>query len=183
MEKGFNDDELADIMNEIENLEQEFAEDNFSDDHEPNLDEVAQSVAQMASEEEDEFSSHVEGVEHDTDLLHEVASMPVENVIPEQKVEKFDDHQDSHHNIHPISSVEPEMKSNTPQQVKPIQNNHKPAKTAMSFQVEGDMKLDLSFLVSGKEINLHISENGFEIELEGGAKFSLPVHGDVHKAA
>ena len=27
MEKGFNDDELADIMNEIESLEEEFSED------------------------------------------------------------------------------------------------------------------------------------------------------------
>ena len=34
MEKGFNDDELADIMNEIESLEKEFAHDDKAEEAE-----------------------------------------------------------------------------------------------------------------------------------------------------
>jgi hypothetical protein len=157
MEKGFNDDELADIMNEIESLEQEFAksDDSFVD-QEPNLDDVANSVIELAQSEEDHS------------LLSEVASMPVENITPSASNHDVDT--DEHHNVsqnvHHIKHQENSMKH----------SSNKTAKTAMNFSVEGDMKLDLSFLVSGKEINLHISEDGFEIELEGGAKFSLPVH-------
>ena len=176
MEKGFNDDELADIMNEIESLEQEFAEDNtLIEDKEPNLDEVAASVMQMANEEEDEdsfteedFISEHDGQHHEeSDLLHDIAAMPVESIVPSQSVDKYDD--DSHHNVHELAREGKNMKK----------TNSTTAKTAMNFSVEGDMKLDLSFLVSGKEIKLTISENGFEIELEGGAKFSLPIHSEV----
>ena len=179
MEKGFNDDELADIMNEIESLEQEFAEDNtVIEDKEPNLDEVAASVLEMASEEEDSFTHTEEQyIEEEkspeSELLEEVAAMAVENIVPSQSIEKFDD--ETHHNVHQIVTEDKIMKK----------SHSSTAKTAMSFSVEGDMKLDLSFLVSGKEINLTVSDNGFEIELEGGAKFTLPVHQDekAEKAA
>jgi hypothetical protein len=162
MEKGFNDDELADIMNEIESLEQEFAK------REPSLDDVAHSVVELAQ-------SELDHPESDHSLLSEVAAMPVESIIPSKLKEEittpvntqYDIQSDTeeHHNIHPISSVN-----------QPENPSEKTAKTAMNFSIEGDMKLDLSFLVSGQEINLHISEDGFEIELEGGAKFTLPVN-------
>ena len=45
----------------------------------------------------------------------------------------------------------------------------------MNFAIEGDMKLDLAFLIGDNEVKLHISDQGFEIELAGGAKFSLPM--------
>ena len=139
MEKGFNDDELADIMNEIENLEQEFTHEEVIDEQ-PHLDEVAESVAQMAKEEESEH-----------EVFQEVVKMPVEDVIP--------------------LNTERESHMKTTHKVTNTQSN-----TAMNFSVEGDMKLDMSFLVNGSEVKLHISDDGFEIEMEGGAKFTLPVH-------
>ncbi len=139
MEKGFNDDELADIMNEIENLEQEFTDEEVVDEQ-PHLDEVAESVAQMAKEEESEH-----------EVFQEVVNMPVEDVIPLQK--------------HRESDMKPTHKV-----------KESAAKTAMNFCVEGEMKLDMSFLINGSEVKLQISDEGFEIEMEGGAKFTLPVH-------
>lgn len=48
--------------------------------------------------------------------------------------------------------------------------------TKMEFSVAGDMKLKLNFWVNGQSISLHVDEEeGFCIEMEGGAKFSLPV--------
>ena len=164
MEKGFNDDELADIMNEIENLEQEFArEDSEFIDKEPSLDEVAHSVMELSSAQDEDHS-----------LLAEVTSMPVENIVPKKTEKKVDtlDHYEKHHNVKEIAQYEVKSKKDTV-----MNKSQKPASTAMNFSVEGDMKLDLEFQVSGQQISLHISEDGFEIELEGGAKFSLPVGG------
>ena len=51
----------------------------------------------------------------------------------------------------------------------------------MSFNVEGEMKLDLNFCIGGQDVSLHVSDDGFEIELAGGAKFSLPLTGSQGK--
>lgn len=161
MEKGFNDDELADIMNEIESLEQEFAKNEAqpSDDI-PNMDEVANSVKALAESEADQS------------LLAEVAALPVEKIVP--RVNPHDTDIDTHYETQPVVDLNAHRDSQ-----KAVQHKRSnTASTAMNFSVEGNMKLDLSFLVSGKEIKLQISEAGFEIELEGGAKFSLPVHNE-----
>ena len=163
MEKGFNDDELADIMNEIESLEKEFSEETQS---EPVVaeDPIAQEMAESAEEEpvaemvEEAVEEPVAEVfqEPVAEVLAEVAEMPVEKVVAQHEI--FEE------NVHPISA---------PSAVKA------PATTgghsSMSFTVEGDMKLDLNFNVSGKQVQLNISENGFELELEGGMKFSIPL--------
>lgn len=152
MDKGFNDDELEDIMNEIESLEKEFSQSTEEVDHEPSLDEVAASVADLSEEESDSFEDKV--------LLEQVAKLPVDKVIPQKQIEKFDD--ETHHNIVPM-----QKRSESP---KSTANN-----TAMKFNIEGDMQMELSFTINGSEVNLQINDNGFEIELEGGAKFTLPV--------
>jgi hypothetical protein len=153
MDKGFNDDELEDIMNEIESLEKEFTQVADQLDHEPSLEEVAKSVMSLSEDEEQDV---------DNSLLEQVAKMPVDEVIPQKKINKFDD--DSHHNI-----IHLEKKSHIPQP-KTQSNN-----TAMKFNIEGDMQMELSFVINGTEVNLQINDDGFEIELEGGAKFTLPV--------
>ena len=277
MEKGFNDDELADIMSEIESLEQEFAaDDEVAKAQEPGIDEVAQSVAAMAEEEaqapveemvteapveevvaqvpveevvaqvpveevvaqvpveevvaevpveevvaqvpieevlaeapveeapveevpveevvaqapveevvavapkieheqaSEEVVTAMSDSDHESKLdqemnsvLDELTDMKVDDVVPENDIQSYDD------NIHHMK-VEQDPQENVMGHTK-----HKPsstAKTAMSFSVEGDMKLDLSFIIGGSEVQLHVSDEGFEIELEGGAKFSLPVN-------
>ena len=48
--------------------------------------------------------------------------------------------------------------------------------THMDFSVSGQMNLKLNFKVNGTWVGLHVSEDeGFVIEMEGGAKFTLPV--------
>ena len=229
MDKGFNDDELADIMSEIESLEQEFAsDDEVVKAQEPGLDEVAQSVAAMVAEEENEdqiepevvetaaeevqaeveevqaedeghiepvvAKHHEEEVSHEepsameqapvvahnesspepesnldsgmNEVLEELTEMSVADIVPEKETESFDE------NIHHMK-----IENEDSNEESVMTHTNKPSKTAMSFSVEGDMKLDLSFLIGGNEVQLHVTEEGLEIELEGGAKFTLPVHG------
>lgn len=217
MEKGFNDDELADIMNEIESLEQEFASDDSEAKAEPGIDEVAQSVAALAQEEEQEevepemvqepefeepeivqepeveeepemvaeayesemvhedeqpediaepVVSEVESpvvspVAGEHEVLEQLSDMKVEDIVPEKTPESYDD------NIHHMKIEETPMS-------KPS-HSPKSGHTSMNFSVEGDMKLDLSFMIGHNEVKLHVTDQGLEIELEGGAKFSLPV--------
>jgi len=53
----------------------------------------------------------------------------------------------------------------------------------MEFKVEGQMGLDLNFLIEGHHIHLFVSEaEGFVIEMEGGARFNIPLH-KVKKAS
>lgn len=190
MDKGFNDDELEDIMNEIESLEQEFAADGVVDDAEPDMDEVARSVEAIAKEEaiveedltEDEATAFakVEPIEEVIDtiaedeqseesLLQEIASMPVDSVLPQDFSESLDE--DLEHNIVPMNE-----EVNNVKDINDYSQAHdKATQSSMSFSVEGDMKLDLSFSIGGQVVQLHVSDSGFEIELEGGAKFSLPM--------
>lgn len=57
--------------------------------------------------------------------------------------------------------------------------------TSMSFKVQGNLTLDLSFDIGGKVVSLSVSDTGLFIEMEGGMKFSVPVGQDspLKKAA
>lgn len=138
MEKGFNDDELADIMSEIENLEKEF------------------------SAPEDELQDQFE----EEEVFEELSEMPQAEAIGED----VEPHDDQVHRLEPKTHRE-ESKS------------FHGAKSSMSFNVEGDMKLDLSFNISGKTVHLNISEHCFELEFGEGMKFSIPVDQPHKKAA
>lgn len=160
MEKGFNDDELADIMNEIEALEKEFTHD----------DEESTETVEAKVEEHHEPVHHEEVAHHEEpvaehieekEVLSELSKMPVEEVVPKAKHHEVDE------NIHHIHE--------------PVHHQQKSsAHTAMSFHVEGDMKFDLSFHISGKYVGLTVTEHGLEIGLDGGVKFTVPVQ-EGHK--
>lgn len=210
MDKGFNDDELADIMNEIENLEKEFTGETMPVDEaidepkqvdtveevvsaveevtpiveepitnveesesivenfeeptaglEDQLNQTVESTTEMASEEH--LKASTESIEpHDTAVLGELTQLPVEEVTGEA-AKPFDD------NVHHLEVKSIDRHAST---------TAKAAHSAMSFSVEGDMKLDLSFNISGKVVHLNINENGFELELDGGMKFSIPLEGE-----
>lgn len=51
--------------------------------------------------------------------------------------------------------------------------------SSMSFKVQGDMNLELSFEIGGKTIALEVTEAGLTIQMEGGMTFSVPVS-DAH---
>jgi hypothetical protein len=125
MEKGFNDDELADIMSEIENLEREFAD--------------------PAPEE--------------NSVLQELAHKPVEESVLQ-----------TNHEENKVLAMK-HAPSNAP--------------ATMSFKVEGQMSVELSFDVNGQSVSLSVSEEGLSITTDSGAKFTLPMtkHEAAKKAA
>ena len=179
MDKGFNDDELADIMNEIESLEQEFTDeveakkepvqaqnepsvqnmDNV-EDHQNDVEESDQNVETVVAKQHQEEDSESEideafqnSPEPSVAVLKDVAKKPVEEVT---SIHHAHDDQSSFH------------------------TSNSSAQTSMSFKVEGDMKLDLAFNISGSEVQLSVNEHGLEIGLEGGAKFSVPLSKTHH---
>ncbi len=199
MDKGFNDDELADIMNEIESLEQEFTDESAQPEveasqeqtesveeevktEEPQVEEVVAQAQEEAQSEVEEVVAEQEpepvqeevkpdpvvagASEEMNEVLEELSEMPVEDVVPEKHAESVND------NIHHMKQepVEEEKSWSAP-----VSSHSEPAHTSMSFKVEGEMKLDLNFCIGGQDVNLHVSDHGFEIELAGGAKFTLPL--------
>lgn len=126
MEKSFNDQELADIMSEIENLEREFT------------DAPAEAKAAPEAAPAGPKAPEVEG-----GVLHKLAVAP-----PEQTVLKTN------------HAAEPHAGSG--------------AASSMSFEVRGDMAVNLAFEVNGQRMSLAVNESGICIEMESGAKFQLP---------
>lgn len=136
MEKGFNDQELADIMSVIENLERELTDEGPSSEV---------SEAPVAEE------------KSATPVMHQLAhKSPVESV--------------------------PATNYHHPEKVTPLKkDSHAPA--ALSFKVEGQMTMHLTFEVNGQCISLAVTEHGVAIETESGAKFTLPLQHEAHKKA
>lgn len=50
------------------------------------------------------------------------------------------------------------------------------ASTSMSFKVQGQLNLELQFDIGGKVISLEVTEEGLNIQMEGGMKFYVPVN-------
>ncbi len=216
MDKGFNDEELADIMNEIETLEQEFTEEVDTEakaapkpEHEQEGPEVTEPVAKeeapvmemaeeapqeeepVAQQEEpvaepeevvvQEDSPDLDEVQHENkvevdtemnEVAQELAEMPVEEVTGNH----VQAHDDEVHHLKPVS---------TPQETKVanMKNNPSFGHSKMNFTVEGEMSLDMSFNVGGKVVELKVSEDSFEILLEGGMKFSIPMDANSNSKA
>ncbi len=59
-----------------------------------------------------------------------------------------------------------------------------PAQTHMSFSMSGNATIALDFEFAGQKVSLHVNEEeGFIIEMDGGAKFSIPVVDSFKKAS
>ena len=124
---GFNDDELADIMSEIEDLEKDLSAD-------PVPVESSEPSAKEASK----------------DVLLKLADMPQEKAVKTAPVKSYEPS--------PISSSTAESK--------------------MEFSVAGNMVVNLTFHVGGESVCLTVDEaQGLVIEMNGGAKFTLPLSG------
>lgn len=169
MEKGFNDDELADIMNEIESLEQEFTN---SEAQVENNDMTTDTNKEPLGDAKKVSSDHSHQDEHHK-VLDDLAHMHVEQVVPEKHSPAYDDN--IHHMKQQDAPKEKTWSSTVQETHKPQEKHESLGHSSMSFNVEGDMKVDLNFCVGGQFIHLHVSDHGLEIELDGGAKFSLPL--------
>jgi hypothetical protein len=165
MEKGFNDDELADIMNEIETLEQEFEADVEQEEQEEST-----SPEQEMQSIEDEVDGAFKPEEMNA-VLEDLAEMPEEDSVPVSEEQPVD-------NVHQMQEPMPKH----PQMTTP--SHHGAAHSQMSFNVSGDMTLDLNFKFGSEDVHIWVDENqGFVIEMNSGAKFTIPVVQKNKKAA
>ena len=241
MDKGFNDDELADIMNEIESLEKEFTADAESPQDPTSEAPVSEAeaeemmMAQMESEEEsleaptadptaevsqteeESFDAPVSEVEEELEVSSEQQQIE-ESVEPKEitaaQEEMTSEGADEQTNVvafsAPTSKEETEVLEDlTSMEVEEVTPHHTKEDntnvhnleatktvssatpftggghhTSMNFSVEGDMKLNLNFNISGKVVSLHIAEDHFSIELDGGMSFNIPFdHAQENKKA
>lgn len=169
MDQGFNDDELADIMNEIESLEQEFQEETAPEaqvqaEPAPEEAKVEQQPEVVAEKVEEPQNEAVQEPEPQTEVVEKLAQKS------DEEIQQVQSQQHDDHNVHAIKQDVSSHKSSWQE-------------TSMNFSVEGDMKMNLFFNIAGKSVALHIHEGSFEIELEGGMKFSVPVSDQEHKKA
>jgi hypothetical protein len=136
-EQNFNDDELAEIMNEIENLEEDM---------------------DIVTEEPDEFTvvgdvdAIVDEVHEAVPVLEEVVKMEAEQVIPSTNV------------VDIAPSPAPT-------------HNSSAGTSSMNFNIEGQMNIEMGFTIGGQFVAISVNEDGFEIAMESGAKFTIPLEG------
>jgi hypothetical protein len=122
MDQGFNDKELADIMNEIENLEKEFGQ-----------------------------GTHSSAGSTDNQVLAELAQKTVEESVLKTN---------SQSSVMPFSA--PQKKSGS-------------ATSSMTFKVEGQMNINLSFEIGTESVSLLVGEDGLTINLLNGTCFKVPI--------
>jgi hypothetical protein len=166
--QGFNEDELADIMSEIEGLERDLnAEavavyDKVEQKQETNpTPMVAATVVEQVSVTPVSSENHAKETDHE--LMEEFVQEPIEKVLP-------------------FTHRSPTV---APMKTEKISTDYKHTST-MDFTVAGNMAVKLSFNVSGQTIHLTMDESaGLVIEMHGGAKFCLPLTGvsEVKKKA
>lgn len=156
--QGFNEDELADIMSEIEGLEKDLNAEAVAvyDKVETKMEAKSDPVEKPVVEEKVVATKAVTSepaAETDHDLMEEFVQEPIEKVLPFT------------HRSPTVAPVKSEK----------ISTDYKQT-TTMDFTVAGNMAVKLSFNVSGQTINLTMDESaGLVIEMHGGAKFCLPI--------
>ncbi len=154
MEKGFNDQELADIMSEIESLEKEFASDDGGAKAAPAAE---QAPAPAAHEEE-----HVEEDDYSSpEVMGELAELSEEKAIPKPQPTP--------------APHRPKVVAMPAVSKAPAPSAHHAAPAALHFKVSGEMQVELSFEVNGECVSLSVTDEGLSIEMASGATFSLPL--------
>ncbi len=182
LDKGFNESELEDIMSEIESLEKDFGDDIGDTVLKVVEEAIAEEVvAEVIIEEVIEESAAEEELEAIVDsefTTPEEMSSPEELTIAPEEVDPSSIQSAVEADvalalIDKGSEVDEKVIEIKHEATNISENSHE---TKMDFSVAGQMNLKLNFWVNGQSIQLHVSEEeGFVIEMDGGAKFSLPV--------
>lgn len=155
-EQGFNESELEDIMNEIENLEKEFV-DESSDSPDP-------ASLKVAPED-------VKKHDLQDEVDKEVEAKGQEDEIPETKPAPQN-----------VVSIQEARVSEAPKAAAPTAKTDG-CETEMDFTVSGQMNVKLNFTIAGKTVHLEVNEqDGFTIEMAGGVKFTVPLETTSHQA-
>lgn len=188
MEQSFNDAELQDIMNEIESLEKEFVEEEGT--------QAEQSETVEAQTEEP-----VAEQETETETVSETAEEPQAEEQQEEVQAQEDSQQDDEDED--LSAEAETYEADTQEEPSNVVSmstakTEAPAASGsdgyMQFSGQGDMDMQLNFQL-GQEtatvnikggclnvtlagVQLELSENGCEVQMEGGVKFSVPLTGN-----
>ncbi len=104
----------------------------------------------------------------DTPSQEPEAVMAQEEPAPQMLSEEEQEIEDSFNDepAEPVQELHPQK----------VHHNEAPmSKTSMNFSVEGNTTLDLSFLAGDKTVHCVVTHDSFEVELEGGLKFTLPL--------
>ncbi len=180
MEQGFNEDELADIMSEIESLEQglEESEENAAPEIieeelvEESMDDfVEEEVVEEHCDEKDEKS------EYFAKKLAEMDCPEAEEVDPMEEAQQMIEAEEAE-DVVEVEEVhyEPEVKKVVSMVHHAEHDSEHEEKRSMDFCVPAHCGLDLTFNMGGKKFCVAISEeHGLEIQLDDGFRFSVPL--------
>lgn len=183
VEQSFNDSELEDIMNEIENLEKEFVEDG-----EKSPEDLALSEAPVSSL-QDEIDKEVESFADEmTPVVEEAPVAEVTAEVEEKEIEQEIVADAA------VEMVEEESTDNVVQM--PVAEVQAPTSNSganMDFSASGEMSLNLNFKIGSETatlkvdgegglvvdmagVEVKISETeGCTITMEGGVNFNIPL--------
>lgn len=181
VDQGFNDSELADIMQEIEGLEAMAAADDNED--EEMIDAVLDDVEATTPVPPVPPVPASAPIPHPTPLIlkEEEKSVDVDEEIEsaKQMEQNLEDEYQERQKEFEKNTLKKEVVT-----MKKDQAPISPTRTTpedgvgysqMNFQIQGNMVMDLGFTVAGKTIRINVGEeHGLELFLPGGMKFSIP---------
>lgn len=197
LDQGFNDDELADIMSEIENLEKEFVNDGLVErDERPveNLKIDTREAQIKKTNLQAEIDNEVESLLGGNHV--EVKTPAAKKPSPQVDTPVVSPGEVKDDNLLATSSpdIEKNVEVETPISEGKVMDNVVALKnvrsevveksapptsinqTQLDFSVAGQMNLKLNFTVAGQTISLYVNEtDGMVIEMMGGARFTLPM--------
>ncbi|MBT3235185.1 MAG: hypothetical protein HN353_04480 [Bdellovibrionales bacterium] len=172
-EQGFDEDELKDIMDEIDSLEEEFAEAEGIASAESAETPEVQTINEDPVAEVEELTVEAKGQSGQLDQLDDVKDGAIADAMSELESAICQDEDEDESTVVPLGATTKSSPS----------NGGAMQETQASFNVAGNMSLNLNVTVSGQLITLSIDpDNGVTIEMEHGAKFSLPINSDKQAA-
>ncbi|GEM_PF-618106 len=198
LEQSFNDAELQDIMNEIESLEKEFVEEEGT--AQTKSVEASQVDEEAPAPENDSDGDEI-SAESDESLLQEAESLESEEVQAEAEEVQAEVEEETspiaevEEETSPIAEVEEETNNVVAMPIAqtPATQPTSNGEGYMQFSGQGEMDMQLNFQLGSETatvnikdggltvtlagVQLNLSEDGCEVNMEGGVKFSVPLTG------
>lgn len=131
----------------------------------------------------EDIMNEIESLESSSDIAQgePIGESQEMNSQPEAEEIEYSEPEAAHHepvHLEEASELE-EVKSFPTHKHNPVHSGG--SKTSLNFSVEGNTTLDLSFQAGQKKVHCIVTNDTFEVELEGGLKFTLPLHDLAHK--
>ncbi|OUR96441.1 hypothetical protein A9Q84_08800 [Halobacteriovorax marinus] len=171
VEQSFNDSELEDIMNEIENLEKEFVEDGESAPENLVVTETKQNEMQNEIDKEVEsISEEMTPVASDEEPVEEIQEVSMaaepEATIEESVEESFDEVADEL--VAEMEEEEIEIENNVVELPTAKESPAADSGANMDFTASGSMDFNLNFKIGSETASLKVDgEKGLTVEMGG----------------